>query len=77
MLNLPFIHVIGNQMETRKEFNLRFIPYREGELRRDGRGILSCLGEAGEDVAVYRIGTNHKPFFKPIEEWEKLPKVEK
>ena len=57
--------------------NVRFIPHlTEGELRLDGRGKLRCIGEADDYVAVWRVGTDHSPFFMPLSEWEKLPKID-
>jgi hypothetical protein len=63
-------------METRQEFNLSFIPDRlPGEMRRNDYGIVVYMGEARDYVAVWQKGTDHAPFFMPLSEWEKLPKL--
>lgn len=56
----------------------RFLPDPDcGEIRRNDYGRVQYLGEADGFVAVWQMGTNHNPFFMPLEEWERLPKVDK
>jgi hypothetical protein len=50
---------------------------RLGEIRMNDYGPVEFICEARGFVGVWQVGTDFDPYFMPLREYERLPKVDK